>query len=96
MDELISRQELLKKIYSQAHKNPNAYKLSRYAELLALEAPTVDAVPVVHGKWECGKPCPCCGEDRFKGLDADIWADWEPPFCPNCGADMREVEHETN
>lgn len=51
-------------------------------------APTVDAVPVRHGRWECNKPCPVCGEDRFKGLDADIWADWEPPYCPNCGAKM--------
>lgn len=51
-------------------------------------APTVDVAPVRHGRWECGKPCPVCGEDRFKGLDADIWADWEPPYCPNCGAKM--------
>ena len=52
------------------------------------DAPTVDAMPVRHGQWECQKPCPVCGEDRFKGLDADIWADWEPPYCPNCGAKM--------
>ena len=45
-------------------------------------------VPVRHGRWECGKPCPVCGVDRFEGLDADIWADWEPPYCPNCGAKM--------
>ena len=51
-------------------------------------APTVDAVPARYGQWECQKPCPVCGEDRFKGLDADIWADWEPPYCPNCGAKM--------
>lgn len=48
----------------------------------------VDVAPVRHGRWECTKPCPVCGEDRFKGLDADIWADWEPPYCPNCGAKM--------
>lgn len=42
------------------------------------------------GKWTNGEPeCPVCGEDKFKDLDADIWADWKPPFCPNCGADMR-------
>lgn len=51
-------------------------------------APTADIAKVRHGRWECGKPCPVCGEDRFKGLDADIWADWEPPYCPNCGAKM--------
>jgi len=49
-----------------------------------------DVSPVRHGKWECQKPCPVCGEDRFKGLDADIWSDWVPPYCPNCGAKMEE------
>ena len=58
-----------------------------YAENL----PAADVAPVVHGRWECGKPCSVCGEDRFKGLDADIWADWEPLYCPNCGAKMDEV-----
>ena len=47
-----------------------------------------DVAPVRHGKWKCNKPCPVCGRDRFDGLDADIWADWEPPYCPNCGAKM--------
>lgn len=55
-----------------------------YAESL----PAADVAPVRHGQWECNKPCPVCGEDRFKGLDADIWADWEPPYCPHCGAKM--------
>ncbi len=49
-----------------------------------------DVALVQYGQWECQKPCPVCGEDRFKGLDADIWADWEPPYCPNCGAKMDE------
>ena len=48
----------------------------------------VDVAPVRHGRWKCNKPCPVCGGDRFEGLDADIWADWEPPYCPNCGAKM--------
>ena len=56
-----------------------------YKELI--EAKSADVAPVVHGKWEPGNPiCPVCGNNKFKGLDADIWADWMPPFCPNCGA----------
>lgn len=50
------------------------------------DAPTVEAKPVVHGKWEYSKEyiicsCSVCGEipDCF-----------EPNFCPNCGADMRK------
>lgn len=51
--------------------------------------PSADVVPVVHGRWTNGDPiCPVCGEDKFKDLDADIWCDWLPPFCPNCGAKM--------
>lgn len=50
---------------------------------------TSDVVEVRHGRWEPGNPiCPICGEDKFKGLDADIWSDWEPKHCPNCGAKM--------
>ena len=53
----------------------------------------VDVAPVRHGRWEDGNPiCPVCGEDKFKDLDADIWSDWKPPFCPNCGARMDDVE----
>lgn len=57
---------------------------------LAYLALTEDAsVPVAHGRWENGNPiCPVCGEDKFKDLDADIWCDWQPDFCPNCGAKM--------
>lgn len=51
--------------------------------------PAADVAPVVHGRWENGNPiCPVCGEDKFKDLDADIWCDWQPDFCPNCGAKM--------
>lgn len=53
-----------------------------------MEIPPADVAPVRHGQWKCNKPCPVCGGDRFEGLDADIWADWEPPYCPNCGAKM--------
>ena len=58
--------------------------------------PAADVAPVRHGKWEPGNPiCPICGENKFKDLDADVWADWQPKFCPNCGARMgKEDEHE--
>lgn len=47
---------------------------------------------IVMGRhWTNGdNVCPCCGEDKFKNLDADIWADWQPKYCPNCGAEMWE------
>lgn len=46
---------------------------------------------VWRGGWEPGNPiCPICGKDKFDGLDADIWADWMPNFCPSCGAPMTD------
>ena len=46
---------------------------------------------VWRGEWEPGNPiCPICGKDKFDGLDADIWADWMPNFCPHCGAPMTD------
>ena len=55
------------------------------------EQPTVDAVPVVHGRWEeaddgDGAVCSACGEDF-----CNIYLEVERfNYCPNCGSDMRE------
>ena len=62
-----------------------AQTLNRYVK----RVPAADVVELVHGRWEPGNPlCPICGKNKFDGLDADIWADWAPSFCPNCGAKM--------
>ena len=53
-------------------------------------APTIETVPVVHGKWiyeNCTWHCDQCGFRPFKGYIP------ETPgfnFCPNCSADMRK------
>lgn len=52
----------------------------------------VDAVPVVHGRWEAGV-CTHCGFDLRELTDGENdleqWV-WEEGFhhCPNCGAKM--------
>ena len=62
-----------------------------YFKQIITDLPTADVAPVRHGRWENGNPiCPICGGDKFKDLDADIWCDWQPTFCPNCGARMDE------
>lgn len=49
-------------------------------------APTVDAVPVVHGYWIANNICSVCREG-IKG-----WAIQSGyKFCPNCGAKMDGV-----
>ena len=56
-------------------------------------APTVDAVPVRHGKWLYDNQfhwyrasCNHCGYYRVTDIKADGWNEWR--FCPMCGARM--------
>ena len=82
MDEYIERGKLLRDI--------NHYHLSdgKFRHWVEVQQ-AADVVPVRHGQWEPGNPiCPVCGGNKFKDLDADIWCDWQPDFCPNCGAKM--------
>ena len=86
MDKYIKKEEAIRALLNDApeqvgYSREDAADCIRYMD-------AADVAPVRHAKWECGKPCPVCGWDRFYGLDADIWADWEPPYCPNCGAKM--------
>lgn len=59
-------------------------------------APTVDAVPVVHGRWEIitdDYDCEmmCCSVCRSEFYDGDNdTVDCLHNYCPNCGADMRD------
>ena len=89
MDEYIKREDLLE-LYRMDDPvlNKNGHVPLPVIRQNIMDIPAADVAPVRHGRWECNKPCPVCGGDRFEGLDADIWADWEPPYCPNCGAKM--------
>ena len=68
---------------------------TKVVELLEIEkAPTVDAVEVVHGRWEVdefGHYCTACREygPEIEG-DAEIvdLLKYGTPYCPNCGAKM--------
>lgn len=93
MAEYIEREatiEILRSLGSRDYRREkgtiqDAIKMVSFSEY----TPAADVAPVRHGRWENGNPiCPVCGEDKFKDLDADIWCDWLPPFCPNCGAKM--------
>ena len=91
MDEYIKREDLLE-LYriDDPVLNENGHVPLPVIRQNIMDIPAADVAPVRHGRWECNKPCPVCGGDRFEGLDADIWADWEPPYCPNCGAKMEQ------
>ena len=63
---------------------------TKHGEFLVVAIKALQEPERKKGRWASPKGnCPVCGENKFKNLDADIWADWNPPFCPNCGADMR-------
>lgn len=58
------------------------------------DAPTIDAQPVKHGKWErtdMFAKCSECGvellDDAFFGIH--VFDDGYMPYCPNCGAKMK-------
>ena len=87
MAEYIERDAAIANLTALEITNPSATMTD--AKRLLADMHAVDFAPVVHGRWEPGNPiCPVCGENKFKDLDADIWCDWQPDFCPNCGAKM--------
>ena len=85
----IEREKVLEiakdKYYSDFHKS--MADLTSLRELLE-DSPTADVVEVRHGYWDINRNCSVCGVYKFEGLDADIWADWDIDYCPNCGAKM--------
>ena len=90
MDEYIKREDLLELYRIDDHVlNENGHVPLPVIRQNIMDIPAADVAPVRHGRWEPGNPiCPVCGGDKFKDLDADIWCDWMPDFCPNCGAKM--------
>lgn len=78
------------------------YNLKKENRLLELpckveDAPAIEAVPVVYGKW-FDNICSSCQLrwDENMVNNADDWGYFNPMpnFCPNCGADMRRKVQE--
>lgn len=69
------------------------YKKALIAEKTVIDhQPTVDAVPVVHGRWvEKQEPIPWCEDDVDVFTVCSICNSrsiGESNYCPNCGAKM--------
>ena len=87
MDEYIKREAAYEDFEKCNSKNPK-WPPSRVKTLIARQK-AADVAPVRHGRWIDGDPyCPICRKDKFRGLDADVWSDWKPDYCPNCGCRM--------
>ena len=66
---LIDANRALEIVHDQRIAHPNAYHLTTYATLILREAPTVDAVEVVHGRWvsvphKLSRVCSVCNLDE--------------------------------
>jgi len=53
--------------------------------------PISDVRPVMHGKWIDGKCNKCGSHSPFWPMASTYY---ESKYCPNCGADMREINDE--
>ena len=96
MMDLISRSALIENFKKSGivDSEDDAWVYS-FAIAMIESTPTVDAVPVVHGKrlyngfvkeWECSE----CHSSISLSDDRNS----HPNFCPNCGADMRKKVQE--
>lgn len=93
---LIDAEELERLFYEQVESG--ATDLFGAFEDALQDAQTVDAVPVVHGRWEYNAQtihtqslmrCSICG---WWTLDPSVYGAYH--YCPNCGAKMDlEEEH---
>ena len=92
---LIDADELIGKLRRMpVFEKKNSVKHMMYVEKSCIDAmPTVDAVEVVHGRWEKQlgiDHCSVCHKVRPYDVQADVVQYWQCDYCPNCGADMRE------
>ena len=87
MGDLISRDRLLRDTYFQEDRYPESHLL----RMAIGEQPAVDAVPVVHARWEWLGPnrlvpecmCGTCSNCKVRTKYIVNRA-----ICPNCGAKM--------
>lgn len=50
--------------------------------------PTVDAVPVVHGRWVTHYRSGTTVAEGYVSTCCDMWNNRKSDYCPNCGAIM--------
>lgn len=87
MVEYIEREAVLalKKPFPTSKDTVTLYQQYFISPTAVEKIPAADVVPVRHGRWlehKSWAKCSWCG----------YLLGFETPYCPNCGADMREVD----
>lgn len=89
-DVLIERLNKERKAFLSLDMKGAEHVLVHSAFKCVWEAPTIDAVPVRHGRWVDATrddPCYYCCSECGKLMD------FEENYCPNCGARMdKEID----
>lgn len=92
---LIDADELIEIAHEMIQEDPDAFNGGYSYDAVTVEeineAPTVEAVPVVHGEWihvpssdmATGRAYECSNCKKMR------YGSFMPPFCQMCGADMR-------
>ena len=82
---LIDADRALEIVRDQGIAHPNAYHLTKYATLILREAPTIEAEPLRHGRWERTSDgaarCTACKRKMNP-------SQYGYAFCGVCGAKM--------
>lgn len=103
MDNLISRSDLVKEIKDliYTYENPSVILTREGEEIFksgvecalfeVMNAPAIDAVPVVHARWEADGTCSACKNRSFSLIrnEKDGAVNFVGgSYCPVCGARM--------
>ena len=106
MAEYIEREALLNRIRDVYCADCNSYNGVRCRACgigdtidMIEDAPTVDAVPVRHGKWVnaplCGNDyCRCSNCGSWHNIHANLRGEINFKYCPNCGARMEDDDND--
>lgn len=101
MKEYIERAEVYQYLDNEVEWNVNQDRL--YALEVISDFPAADVAEVRHGRWDAsdrykfldGSTCIRCTECGA-ALHLEEYQKYHWHYCPNCGALMREDEHETS
>lgn len=92
MAEYIKREEVYQYLDNEVEWNVNQDRL--YTLEVTSDFPAADVAEVRHGRWIA-----VCGESSGLNWKCSLCAKrvlQKSPYCPNCGALMKEEEHEAD